>query len=84
LAALHSGHDKQRLSASSLPRDNVFDVESEEVEVVLENPAVFAAVAGAPPHQFPGRGVDHQAPGESAKSCRALAFRSAMKVPKET
>jgi hypothetical protein len=72
------------VAASVLARNNVFDVEGEEIKIVLVDPAVFATSFGTLPNQRPCLCVDHHALEESARSCRALDLRSATKVPNET
>jgi hypothetical protein len=60
--------------------DDVFDVKRQEIGVVPVQTAVFTAIAG-PVSNERSKGGIHQSPGESARSCRALDLRMAMKVP---
>jgi hypothetical protein len=72
------------IAAAMLTGNDMFHMEGEEIKIVLVHPAIFTTVSRPLPNQGPRRGIDHHAPEERASSCRALAFKRATNVPKET
>jgi hypothetical protein len=61
--------------------DDMFDVEGQEIGVVLMQLAVCTATACPLLDEGPGSGI-HQSPWEWASSWRALDLRMATNVPK--
>ena len=75
--------DVRIVGPAVLLTDDVIDVETQEIRVILVQAAVFAAMACPLPDESPESGLHHSA-FELARSWRALDLRMATNVPNVT